>query len=118
MNTLEDTNIKKTEYSGYTLLAAGATWKDKTSYSRNVQLRQPNIFELQLDGLRIFITIGHINYNGIWIMGCYELNIKEVECRDCKTATQAAEYAIKSVRFKLDKMRNSLSTIKNQKSND
>lgn len=49
-------------------------------------------------------------HKGTWIMGCYQLNLKEVECRNCKTATEAAEYAVKVVRQKLYKMNEALST--------
>ena len=109
MKTLIDKN--KGEYGNYTLLAAGATWKDSTSYSRDERgKKQPNTFELDLKELRIFITSRHIYYKGIWIMGCHQLNLKEIECRNCKTATEAAEYAIKMVKQRLSKMNEALST--------
>jgi hypothetical protein len=112
METLIDKNIsKKGKYGSYTLLAAGATWNDSTSYSRGERgKKQPNAFELDLKELRIFITAGHIYYKGTWIMHCHQLSLKEVECRNCKTATEAAEYAVKFVKHKLSKMNEALST--------
>ena len=113
METLIDKNISKEgEYSRYTLLAAGATWNDNTSYSRDERgKKQPNAFELDLKVLRIFITSNHIHYKGTWIMGCHQLNLERVECLNCKTATEAAEYAVKVVKHKLSKMNEALSTF-------
>ena len=90
METLIDKNISKEGDCGsYTLLAAGATWNDSTSYSRGERgKKQPNAFELDLKALRIFITAGHISYKGTWIMGCHHLSLKEIECRNCKPATK------------------------------
>lgn len=110
METLNDKNItKKSEYGGYTLLAAGVSWIDSTGYSQGQRGKvQPTSFELKLDGLRIFITCGHIYYKGTWIMGCLDLNMREVECRNCQTATEAAEYAVKIVKHKLSKLQEAL----------
>jgi len=109
---LNDKNItRKSEYGSYILLAAGMTWNDSTSYSRGERgKKQPTAFELDLKELRIFITAAHIYYKGTWIIGCHQLNLKEVECRDCKTATEAAEYAVNVVKQKLSKMNEALST--------
>ena len=59
METLIDKNISKEgEYGSYTLLAAGATWNDSTSYSRGERgKKQPNAFELDLKALRIFLAL-------------------------------------------------------------
>jgi hypothetical protein len=110
METLNDKNItKESEYGSYTLLAAGVSWRDATSYGQGQRYKvQPSSFELKLDGLRIFITCGHIYYKGTWIMGCYELNMKEIECRNCKTATEAAEYAVRLVKHELSKLQEAL----------
>jgi len=114
METLIDKNIRKEkEYGSYILVTDDATWIDSTSYSRGERgEKHPNSFKLDLGVLRIFITAGHIYYKGTWIMGCHQLNLKEVECHDCKTATEAAEYAIKVVKQKLLKMNKAISTCR------
>ena len=91
------------------LLAAGATWKDVTIYSRNDTERVPTIFETEIGGCRISIVIGHIYYPNIWIMNCYELNIKEMVLQ-CVTAEEASHLALFHCKNKIQKLHDAFST--------
>lgn len=54
METLIDKNISKEgEYGSYTLLAAGATWNDSTSYSR----REKDKKQYYGNGFKNFTTV-------------------------------------------------------------
>ena len=90
------------------LLAAGATWKNATTYSRNDTERVPTVFETEICGCRISIIIGHIYYPNTWIMNCYELNIKE-KVLQCVTAETAAQLAIFHCKDKVQKLHDAFS---------
>jgi hypothetical protein len=85
-------------------------WKDCTSYSRNDKERKPTIFELKLpSGLRISIVNGHIYYKGQWIMHCFDIGI-DTHPLNVKTQEEAQEKAIKTVRTKIKRWHDDLSS--------
>ena len=92
-----------------TLLAAGAFWKDGTTYSRNDKERVPTIFRTEIGGCNISIIVGHIYYPNTWIMNCHELNIKE-KTLQCVTAEEAAQWAVFHCKEKVQKLHYSFST--------
>ena len=92
-----------------TLLAAGASWKDVTSYSRDAKERVPTIFRTEIGCCTISIIIGHIYYPNTWIMNCYELNIKE-KTLQCVTAEAAAQLAVFHCKEKVQKLHDAFST--------
>ena len=76
------------------LLAAGAVWKDSTSYSRNDKNRIPTTFSTTIGSCRISITCGHIDYRPEWVFHCYELGF-DTKCIGKElTAQEAAEKAV------------------------
>jgi hypothetical protein len=91
------------------LLAAGASWKDATNYSRNDTERVPTIFRTEIGGCTISIIIGHIYCPNTWIMNCYELNIKE-KTLQCVTAEAAAQLAVFHCKDKIQKLHDAFST--------
>lgn len=109
MNILEDKNILSPEskWGKYKLVIGNTEWEDSTSYSRGTK-KLPTTFKLKLNDYYITINCGHRYYPNIWIMHCHALGISEFICKDCVTATQAANFAIKVVRTKLTKMLESL----------
>jgi hypothetical protein len=93
------------------LLAAGASWKDATNYSRNDTERVPTIFRTEIGGCTISIIIGHIYCPNTWIMNCYELNIKE-KMLQCVTAEAAAQLAVFHCKDKIQKLHDAFSTCR------
>ena len=76
------------------LLAAGAVWKDSTSYSRNDKNRIPTTFSTTIGSCRISITCGHIDYRPEWVFHCYELGF-DTKCIGKELpAQEAAEKAV------------------------
>ena len=107
---LRDKNIQIEVVTGRYILLAGST-----KWIGHYHLRIiPNYFHLILNNIRISIIAGHIVYKDNWIMQCPDLDMKEIECRNCETATQSAEYALKIVRNKLSNMLQDLDNLKQQ----
>lgn len=92
-----------------TLLAAGVSWKDGTSYSRDAKEKVPTVFRTEIGGCTISIIVGHVYYPNTWIMNCYELNIKEKSLQ-CVTAESAAQLAVFHCKEKVQKLHDAFST--------
>lgn len=75
-------------------LAAGVTWKDCTSYSRNAIDRIPTAFSTNVGVCRITITCGHLLYKPDWCFHCYELGFDTSFLGGNLTASEAAVKAI------------------------
>ena len=86
-------------------------WKDVTSYSQGDKDRKPTAFEAVSGELRIYITCGHIHYNGDWIMHCKALGIDTLHMKTCKSQDDAEKRAIHNVRLKLKRLIESLSAL-------
>lgn len=114
MDTLTDKNIAKKENGSYALTACGVIWEDRTNYSRGERGKKaPTSFDFQLaNKMVIFITCGHIHYRDTWIMSCSGLNIREEECKGCNTATEAAEFAVRTVKSRAADMNKALMSLK------
>lgn len=51
-------------------------WKDVTSYSQGQREKiEPTAWECRIEGIRIWVSCGHIYYPGQWIMNCDALDI-------------------------------------------
>lgn len=51
-------------------------WKDATSYSQGQRGKtNPTAWECRVEGIRIWVSCGHIYYPGEWVMSCDALNI-------------------------------------------
>lgn len=74
-------------------------WKDVTTYSRGQRgVKEPTAFELDCgNGLRIWISCGHIYYPGKWVVKCHFLGIsepRELSARTLEEAKTEAKLAI------------------------
>ena len=76
------------------LLAAGAVWKDSTSYSRDVKEKIPTGFSTNVGECRITITCGHRDYRHEWVFHCYELGFDTKHIGKDLTAQEAAEKVV------------------------
>jgi hypothetical protein len=87
-------------------------WKDCTNYSRNDEERKPTSFELKFSSdLRITITNGHLYYKGQWIMHCFNVGIDTYPL-NVKTQEEAQEKAIATVRAKVKRWHDALSSTR------
>jgi len=76
------------------LLAAGAVWKDSTSYSRDDKSRIPTAFSTNIGSCRISITCGQRDYRPEWVFHCYELGFDTKHIGKGLTAQEAAEKVV------------------------
>lgn len=88
------------------LLAAGVTWKDSTSHSRNTAERIPTTFSTNVGICRITITCGHIHYKPAWVFHCHELGFDTKYLGEELSVTEAAEKAISICRAKAKEIYN------------
>lgn len=86
-------------------------WKDVTSYSQGDKERIPTAFECRSGDLRIYITCGHINYRGEWVMHCQALGIDTLHLKTVKTFDEAKARSVKIVSMKLDRLKSNLVDI-------
>ena len=108
-----DKNVRKVKNGSYLLMAPSAVWECDTTYhigGKRVE-RQPNLWKLNVDILRIKITKFPTYGEGTWIMYCRQLRLIEVKCVNCNTATEAAEYAVNLVNKKLGEMTNAIKNL-------
>ena len=91
------------------LLAAGAVWKDSTSYSQDDNEKIPTVFSTMIGGCKISIVCGHIYHQGEWIFHCSELGFDEIELKT-KTAKEAAEKAVGFCKKKVQVLSEAFST--------
>jgi hypothetical protein len=92
------------------LLAAGAVWKDSTSYSRDTKEKIPTTFSTNVGECRISITCGHRDYRPEWVFHCYELGFDTKCIGNELTAQEAAEKAVGICRDKAQKLYDAFST--------
>ena len=76
------------------LLAAGAVWKDSTTYSRDDKSRIPTTFSTKIGSCRISITCGHRDYRHEWVFHCYELGFDTKDIGKDLTAQEAAQKVV------------------------
>jgi hypothetical protein len=76
-------------------IAGGVIWKDATSYSQSDRKRIPTAFQANVNGIRVYITCGHVVYRPTWIVVCRELAIEQQRMPEATTAQEAADMAIK-----------------------
>lgn len=51
-------------------------WKDATSYSQGQRGKvEPLSWECYVNGIRVWVSQGHIAYRGEWVVSCRELDI-------------------------------------------
>ena len=93
-----------------TLLAAGAVWKDSTSYSRDAKEKIPTSFSTNVGECRISITCGHRDYSPAWVFHCYELGFDTKYLGEELSAQEAAEKAVGICRNKAKKLYDAFST--------
>lgn len=72
-------------------------WKDTTTYSQTDTERIPTTYTLELNGLRITVTCGHVLYKPQWVMHCFALFIDTKPLPNCASAEEAQTRAIKIV---------------------
>ena len=92
------------------LLAAGAVWKDSTSYSRDTKEKIPTTFSTNVGECRISITCGHRDYRPAWVFHCYELGFDTKYLGEGLSAQEAAEKAVGICRDKAKKLYDAFST--------
>ena len=79
------------------LFAGGRTWKDITSYSRDVKERIPTTFQTIVGECHIFITCNHTIYQPLFIMNCHKLGITEKVLSYSEMTAEAAATAALSI---------------------
>ena len=82
------------------LLAAGAVWKDSTSYSQGDKEKIPTAFTSMIGGCKISIVCNHLYHRGEWIFHCSQLGFEEYGLKE-KTAKDAAEKAVEICKLKV-----------------
>lgn len=92
------------------LLAAGAAWKDSTSYSRDAKEKIPTAFSTQIADCQISITCGHIYHRGEWVFHCFNLGFNTKELPKGLTAEEAAIKAVGICKQKVQKLYDGFST--------
>lgn len=85
-----------------------ATWKDTTSYSRG-ENREPRTWSLDLGGLHIAVTKGHLYYPDKWVMHCAPWFNARVVADGTHPAEQVKRMALAAVREKLEAAQSALS---------
>lgn len=68
-------------------------WKDITSYSRDAKERSPTSFSNDVDGIRVTVTCGHVQYRPYWIMHCYQLGINTYPLDDAPEGIEGLDIA-------------------------
>lgn len=91
------------------LLAAGAVWKDNTTYSSDAKEKIPTSFYTNIGDIRISITCAHIYRKGEWTMNCHALNY-DVKPLNVNTAEEAAKSAIVICKKKISEWNTLFST--------
>ena len=91
------------------LLAAGAVWKDCTSYSRDAKEKIPTAFETTIADCRIYITCGHIYAPGEFVFSCYKLGF-DTMALNVPDAQSAATKAVGICRKYVQKLNEAFST--------
>lgn len=92
------------------LLAAGAVWKDSTTYSRGAKEKTPTSFTTNIGECKITITCGHRDYKPSWLFHCYELGFDTKYLGNGLSAQEAAEKAVGICRDKVQKLHDAFST--------
>ena len=92
------------------LLAAGADWKDSTSYSRDAKEKIPTSFSTNIGGNDITITCGHIYHRSEWVFHCFSLGFDTKTLPQGLMAEQAATMAVRLCKTKVDKLAEAFST--------
>jgi len=92
------------------LLAAGAVWKDSTSYIRDDKSRIPTSFSTNIGSCRISITCGHRDYRPEWVFHCYELGFDTKYIGKDLTAQEAAEKVVDICKEKAKMLYDAFST--------
>ena len=80
-------------------------WKDATTYSRGTTERIPTAYRAKSGKLDIYVTCGHINYKGEWIMHCFRLGIVNRQLY-CENEDQAKKLAIAIVKDEISSLAN------------
>lgn len=75
-------------------------WKDVTRYSQSCKEKKPSSWEIDIDGMKVYITLTHIYHPGQWVMHCRDLELREIEL-NVGTEEEAKEKAIKIVYEKI-----------------
>jgi hypothetical protein len=95
---------------GKHLLAAGAVWKDSTSYRRDTKEKIPTAFSANFGECRISITCEHRYYKPAWVFHCDELGFDTKFLGEGLSAQEAAEKAVGICRDKAKKLYDAFST--------
>ena len=74
-------------------------WKDATSYSQGQRGKKPQTaWETDLDGVRIWVSCGHLDHPGRWVMNCRPINIIKRDIGGTNlTSEQARDRAVMTV---------------------
>ena len=66
-------------------------WKDATSYSQGQRGKVPQTaWECEMDGVRIWVSCGHIDFDGRWIVTCRDVGL---ERREVAARGESSEHA-------------------------
>lgn len=88
-----------------------ANWEDTTSYSYDDKERIPTTYTLNMDGLKIVVTCGHVLYKPQWVMHCFTLSIDTKPLPNCVSAEEAQLRAIRIVYNKAKKILDIISPL-------
>jgi len=88
-------------------------WKDATTYSRDNKERKQTAWELTLPSLRIWVSKGHKNHPGEFVMHCFALGIesKRLNLKEDANIEDVKEKAIKICKMVANKVVSELNTI-------
>lgn len=74
-------------------------WTDATSYQRGERgVREPDAWEITIEGIRIWVGSGHRYYPDYWVMHCFPLDIdtKQLGSVSDMSVVEAQRMAVKA----------------------
>ncbi|MEM8880918.1 MAG: hypothetical protein AAGC82_09985 [Pseudomonadota bacterium] len=74
-------------------------WIDATSYAQGQRGKTAQTaWATEIDGLRIFVSCGHLNHPGTWVLACKSLSQYPIELTDSGASSEEAlDLAIEKV---------------------